>query len=84
MLPVLIQAQAIFVLLTLVGALTLQPEVRTLYKFPVLYDKNSYQITNPTYIAPYEDKDKILKIFPKTFEFLVSSNFIIAFTTSSI
>ena len=31
----------------------------------ISYYKNSYQITNPTYIAPYEDKDKILKIFPK-------------------
>ena len=29
------------------------------------YYKNNYQITNPTYIKPIDEKDKILKIFPK-------------------
>ena len=31
----------------------------------ISYYKNSYQITNPTYVKPFEDKEKILKIFPK-------------------
>ncbi len=31
----------------------------------ISYYKNSYQITNPTYIKPFEDKKEILKIFPK-------------------
>ncbi len=29
------------------------------------YYKNNYQITNPTYIKPIEDKSEILRIFPK-------------------
>ncbi len=29
------------------------------------YYKNNYQITNPTYIKPIDEKDEILKIFPK-------------------
>ncbi len=27
--------------------------------------KNTYQITNPTYVKPYEDKEQITKVFPK-------------------
>ncbi len=30
----------------------------------VSYYKNNYQITNPTYIKPFQDKEEILKIFP--------------------
>ena len=31
----------------------------------VSYYKNNYQITNPTYVKPFENKEEILKIFPK-------------------
>jgi len=31
----------------------------------ITYYKNNYQITNPTYIKPFEDRNEILKIFPK-------------------
>ena len=31
----------------------------------ITYYKNNYQITNPTYVKPFEDRDEILKIFPK-------------------
>ena len=31
----------------------------------VNYYKNKYQITNPTYIQPKNNKEKITKIFPK-------------------
>ena len=31
----------------------------------ISFYKNSYQITNPTYVKPIEDKDEILKLFPK-------------------
>ena len=31
----------------------------------ITYYKNSYQITNPTYVKPFEDRNEILKIFPK-------------------
>ncbi len=31
----------------------------------ILYYKNNYQITNPTYVKLFEDRKEILKIFPK-------------------
>ncbi len=31
----------------------------------ISYYKNNYQITNPTYIRPFENREEILKIFPK-------------------
>ena len=31
----------------------------------ISYFKNNYQITNPTYLKPYSDKDEILQVFPK-------------------
>ena len=31
----------------------------------VNYYKNNYQITNPTYVKPFEERNEILKIFPK-------------------
>jgi len=31
----------------------------------ITYYKNNYQITNPTYVKPFEERSEILKMFPK-------------------